>query len=181
MDPPGRPIMAQINSFISSILVCGLFYKPFVQKLPSYIRDSTDFINKVSELRDLPHTVLLLTLDVSSLYTNITHDKGLDALRFYLEEHDAASSPPSNFVVEMASYVLKYNYFNFNNDFYLKVSGSAIFAPNYANLFMGHFEHRYCILILTLNSFSCIMKWYRYINGILLNMKTKHTKNINLL
>ncbi len=53
--------------------------------------------------------------------------------------------PPSEFLIEMASYVLKYNYFNFDKDFFLQISGTAmgsIFAPNYANLFIGYNEHR---------------------------------------
>ncbi len=145
------------------------FIKPFVQKLPSYIRDSTDFINKISELQDLSDTVLLLTLDISSLYTNITHKNGLNALTYYLAECDETSFPPSDFLVDMASYVLKYNYFNFDKDFYLQVNGMAmgsIFAPNYANLFMRYFEHRY-VYNCDVNPFcSHIMKWYRYIDDI---------------
>ncbi len=51
--------------------------------------------------------------------------------------------PPSEFLIEMASYVLKYNYFNFDKDFFLQISGTEIFAPNYANLFMGYIEVYY--------------------------------------
>lgn len=115
VDPP------QTNSLLSPLSqYVDYFIKPFVQKWPFYIRDSTDFINKISVLWDLPDTVLLLTLDISSLYTNITHEKGLNALRYYLAERDKALFPPSYFLVEMASYVLKYNYFSFDNDFYLQ-------------------------------------------------------------
>ncbi len=45
-----------------------------------------------------------LTLDISSLYTNITHENGLNALMYYLAEHNGTSFPPSDFLVEMASY-----------------------------------------------------------------------------
>lgn len=52
--------------------------------LPSYFGDSTDIINKISEIYDLPETSLLLTLNITSLHTgtSILHKKGLSALSF---------------------------------------------------------------------------------------------------
>lgn len=169
IDPPGRPIVAQTNSLLSPLSqYVDFFIKPYVQSLPSYIRDSTDFVNKISDLQDLPDDSLLLTLDITSLYTNISHERGLNALRHYLAARGDAI-PPSEFLVEMASYVLKYNYFSFDKDFFLQISGTAmgsIFAPNYANLFMGFFEYCY-VFNFERNPFcSRILKWYRYIDDI---------------
>lgn len=169
IDPPGRPIVAQTNSLLSPLSqYVDFFIKPFVHSLPSYIRDSTDFINKISELHDLSDASVLLTLDITSLYTNISHEKGLIALRHYLSLRED-SSPPSDFIIQMASYLLKYNYFSFDNDFFLQISGTAMgsnFAPNYANLFMGFFEESY-IFNTEKNPFhSQIIKWYRYIDDI---------------
>lgn len=77
--------MAQTNSLLSPLSqYVDFFIKPYIQSLPSYIRDSTDFVNKISELHDLPDMSLLLTLDITSLYTNISHERGLNALRHYL-------------------------------------------------------------------------------------------------
>lgn len=161
--------MAQTNSLLSPLSqYVDFFIKPFVDLLPSYIRDSTDFINKISEVHDLPDASLLLTLDITSLYTNISHEKGLGALRHYLSSRED-SSPPSDFIIEMASYLLKYNYFSFDKDFFLQISGTAMgsnFAPNYANLFMGLFEEMY-VLNTEYNPFhSQIIKWYRYIDDV---------------
>lgn len=51
IDPPGRPIVAQTNSLLSPLSqYVDFFIKPFVYSLPTYIRDSADFINKISEL-----------------------------------------------------------------------------------------------------------------------------------
>lgn len=129
IDPPGRPTVAQTNSLLSPHLNMLIFFfffiKPFLQVLPSYIRDSTDFINKTSELNGLPKTSLLLTLDIKSLYTNISHKKGLIALRHFFSSHGDVI-PPSELLIEMASYVLKYNYFSFDKDCFLQISGSAM-------------------------------------------------------
>ena len=113
---------------------------------------------------------MLVTLDIKSLYTNIEGlEAGLEALRFYLESRDNAAMPPNQFIIDMASYVLKYNYFSFEKDFYLQVSGTSmgsVFAPNYANLFMGYFENKFVFNPILNSHHSKILKWYRYIDDI---------------
>ena len=52
-----------ISQFVDSHL------KPLVPKLPSYIKDTTYFLKKLDDLKELPPRSLLVTLDVSSLYT----------------------------------------------------------------------------------------------------------------
>ena len=44
-------------------------------RLPKDIRNTTDFLNKLNSLTSLPPGSLLLTLDVSSLCTNIPRDE----------------------------------------------------------------------------------------------------------
>ena len=51
----------------------------------SHIKDTTDFLNKLSNLGNLPNNAILVTLDVSSLYTNIPHNQGIDACRHFLD------------------------------------------------------------------------------------------------
>ena len=51
--------------------------QPLVTKLSSYIKDTTHFLNKLNTIGPLPDGVLLVTLDVSSLYTNITDKDGI--------------------------------------------------------------------------------------------------------
>lgn len=170
IDPPGRPIVAQNDSLLSPLSeFVDFFIKPIVHTLPSYIKDSTDLINKISLVSELPDDTVLLTLDVTSLYTNIPHDGGLLALQSFLGRRDSDAMPPNQFIVDLAAYVLKYNYFSFDNDFYLQVSGTSmgsIFAPNYANLFMGFFEQN-CVFNPHVNIYqSKIMKWFRYIDDI---------------
>ncbi len=169
-DPPGRPIVAQTDSLLSPLSnYVDFFIKPFVQTLPAYIKDSTDFINKMSCINDLPENVLLLTLDITSLYTNIPHEGGLEALSFYLQDRESTLNPPNSFIIDLATFVMKYNYFSFENDFYLQVSGTSmgtICAPNYANLFVGFFEKNFIFNPVKNTHISKIVKWYRYIDDI---------------
>ena len=69
--PVGRPIVSgssdpteRISSFVDSLL------QPVAVKQESYIKDTTDFINFI-ENTQIPDNVVLATLDVSPLYTNI--------------------------------------------------------------------------------------------------------------
>ena len=64
---------------------------PLVPKLPSYIKDTTHFLKKLDDLKELPPGSLLVTLDVSSLYTNIPHNEGIEACRKALNSSDHLS------------------------------------------------------------------------------------------
>ena len=85
-NPPSRPIISasshpteRISEFVDYQL------NPLVPKLPSYIKDTTHFLQKLDSLPELPNGCLLVTLDVSSLYTNIPHKEGIHACRKALE------------------------------------------------------------------------------------------------
>ena len=73
---PGRLIIFNNGSpteCISAFIDYHL--NPLVQPLPSYIKDTTHFLHKLQQLAPIPSNAILLTLDVSSLDTNIQHNK----------------------------------------------------------------------------------------------------------
>ncbi|XP_063048425.1 uncharacterized protein LOC134441981 [Engraulis encrasicolus] len=75
----GRDITDQLMSLsVYSQLPTDFYIKEHVQKLPAFIRDTTDFINKIADLPNLADDVILVTFDIASLYTNIPHDGGLE-------------------------------------------------------------------------------------------------------
>lgn len=80
IEPKGRPIVASNDSLLELLSnFVDHFIKPYVLKLPSYINDSTDDINKISEIKDLPGEIFLVTLNVQSLikpYKYISHERG---------------------------------------------------------------------------------------------------------
>ena len=51
------------------------FLKPLVSNIKSYIKDTTDFVRHIRDLQKVPQNTLLVTLDVTSLYTNIPNQK----------------------------------------------------------------------------------------------------------
>ena len=72
---PGRPIVSS-NSHPTERLshFVDYYLQPLVHKLPSFVKDTNDFLNKLLTIGNLPANSLLVTLDVSSLYTNIPHN-----------------------------------------------------------------------------------------------------------
>lgn len=106
---------------------------------------------------------LLVTLDVTSLYTNIPHEEGIAACETILNQR-TTKSPPTEDLCHLTEIILKRNTFSFNGDVYLQKHGTAMgtrMAPSYANLFMGALERK----ILSTQSYKPIV-WLRYIDDI---------------
>ena len=56
------------------------FIQPLASNLPSHIKDTKHFLNLIEKLPPLPPNALLVTADVTSLYTNIPHEEGIAAV-----------------------------------------------------------------------------------------------------
>ena len=140
---PGRPIVSsnsteRISQFVDHHL------KPLVQTTQSFIKDTTHFLSKLEQLGQLPANSLLVTLDVSSLYTNIPHNEGISACRHFLDTRDRNSSTVgTETLCDLIRMILTMNNFTFNDRHYLQMHGTAMgtrMAPSYANLFLAKFE-----------------------------------------
>ena len=103
-------------------------------------------INILNKLNMLPD-MLLCTLDITSLYTKIPHNEGIQSIKEFLAIHRHTIALPHNSnTVELLEVVLTNNYFDFNGKNYHQISGTAMgtkLAPSYANLFMTKFEQNY--------------------------------------
>ena len=90
----GRPIVSSNSHPTEHISEFVDFHsKPLVNKLPSYVKDTNHFLNILLTLPDLPANSLLVTLDVSSLYTTIPHNEGIDACYHFLSTRNTPSIP----------------------------------------------------------------------------------------
>ena len=116
--------------------------KPLVQTLPSFIKDTTHLLLQLQKLGPLPDNALLVTLDVSSWYTNIPRNgEGVDACRYFLNTRQDKTLPDEN-ICDLIKMILTMNNFSFNNKHYLQKHGTVMgtrMAPSQANLFLGKF------------------------------------------
>ena len=132
----------------------------------SYVRDSIHLINILKDFTIQPG-ILLCTLDVTSLYTNIPHLEGIQCTKEMLAIYKPPDTLPHNsYIIELLELVLTNNHFEFNGEFYHQLSGTAMgtkLAPSYANLFMTKFEDKY-VYTYPLQP----LLWKRYIDDIFL-------------
>ena len=162
---PGRPIVSandspteRVSTFVDNFLA------PIVRMGRSFIRYTSDFLLKLQDIRNLRGDEMLLTLDVTSLCTNIPNEEGTMATLRALRQPRPGDIQPSNLsLIEMLAKVLSYN-FQFDGKNYLQTGGMAMgtwVAPSYANIFMNDFEekHVYTHHLQPLD-------WYRYIDDI---------------
>ena len=167
-NPPGRPIISGIDSISEpASQYIDHFIKPFVFTLPSYIQDTTHVLNKIEEIKNIGDA-FMVTMDVTSLYSNIKHEDGLKAAEHYLQQR-RDEDPPNQFIMILMEWALNNNVFIFQDKLFRQRRGTAMgasFAPNYACLYLGHWEDEH--IHGPSNPHRDKIIWYgRYIDDIL--------------
>ena len=102
-----------------------------------------DFLKYIPS--EIPENTILTSFDVTSLYTNIPHDLGLCAVKYWIQEkrHLIDDRFETEFIIEALQIVLEENSFYFDGQIYRQIKGTAMgtkVAPTYANLVMGYLE-----------------------------------------
>jgi hypothetical protein len=92
-DNPGRPIVSANGHPTENILESiDFILRPFVENLPSHIKDTTHYLKKMENLT-IPEHISLVTMDVTSLYTSIPYDDGIAACRKIWEQRTVQEPP----------------------------------------------------------------------------------------
>ena len=144
--------------------IVDFFLQPYMPTIPSFIRDTDDYIRRIRNIIDLPSDVLLVPFDVVSLYPSIPRDFGLCTHKDFPLDR-SLHTVVVNGIHNMTELVLKKNVFEFNSECFLQTSRTAIgtkMAPAYANIVMSIFERK-----LLTDSCSKPLVWFRYIDDIL--------------
>ena len=163
-DYPLRPIISTINSpihWLSKILYNSL--KHCIQKPKSHIDNS--FQLKL-ELKDVyvPIDHILISLDVTSLFTNVSKELVLKSLdRRFSQIHNNCKIP-FDLVRNITSFLFDNTYFVFNGKFYKQIFGTPMgspVSPFFADIVMDDLEND-CFKILKsqYNISPCFYKRY---------------------
>ena len=143
-DLKGRPINGDVNSVTNGLSkLLEKILKPLVPHLRTFIKDEFDFVDKIP--RKVRTDVYAVSCDVTSLYTSIPLELGVEAITYWLNKlpHLIPKRFTSNFVIEAIQFVLENNYFSFDGTIWRQCVGTAMgkaFAPPYACLTMGFLE-----------------------------------------
>ena len=84
---PGRPAVSSVNCHTANISKYVDYHlQPIVKEIPSYVKDTQDFLKKIEKVKDIPQESLLVILYVKSLYANIpNNNKSINAVK---ESHE---------------------------------------------------------------------------------------------
>ena len=157
----GRPIISccdgpteRISSFVNTLL------QPIAQKQKSFIKHTTDFISFIEKTK-IGKDTILVSMDVSSLYTNIPQEEGTEIeCKAYDSFHNYNPPIPST----MLGLILNKNLFQFNGENYLQTHGTAMgtkMAVSFANIFLAKIE-----TTLIQQSETKPKEWRQYIDGM---------------
>ena len=172
-DLTGRPIIAgpaaptqRLSELIEKIL------SPLVPLLKSYVKDDWNFINKLPQTTDFDCEIY--SIDIVSLYTNIQHSLGLEAIDHYIEKfrNHIPRRFTKEFIIESVKFVLTNNNFFFDGICYHQKEGTAMgskMAVPYANLSIGYLEETKLHPILPrhfpVSVVELLIRWFlRYID-----------------
>ena len=130
-----------------------------MKNLPGYLKDTTQLLQELSQIKIKPND-WLVTVDVKSLYTCIPNNEGIQACyeAWLTQGKQDPQQPPAEVLRYLLVLVLKLNTLEFNEKFYLQTLGTAMgscLAPAYANTFMGKLEKD------NINSATHKPKYYR--------------------
>lgn len=170
--PPGRPIISAIKSpteRISQFL--DHFLQPGLINIKSYVKDTGHFLYLIDQITGLDNTCLLVSFDVTSLYTNVPLEEARRAVASsLLKTRNHSDLPHTESLLFLLKLVFTKNIFSFSDGekltYYLQTNGVSMgskCSPAVACTFMAYFEEKF-VYSLPMNKQPLI--WLRYIDDI---------------
>nr|XP_008114451.1 PREDICTED: uncharacterized protein LOC103279723 [Anolis carolinensis] len=144
--------------------------------MPSYIKDTTHFINIIESLT-IPTNSILMTMDITSLYTNIPLDEARTVIKELLDTRNPPA-PPTHFLMDLLDIVLENNYFRCKSQFFLQIFGVTMgspVAPALANLYIASMEENLILNTEKNNYLPEIIYYGRFIDDIFMVIKSLET------
>ena len=120
---PGRPLVSSIDCHTSKLSkFVDHYLQLHVKAPPSYVKDTTGFINKFQNVKDTSKDSILVTLAVKALYTNIPNHEGIEAVKEILS-NQAKKPIATRVIIEFLYLILTLNNFLLNDINYLQQKG----------------------------------------------------------
>ena len=160
-----------------------ILLKPFLKHVKSYVRDDIDFLQYIP--KRISEDTILVSFNVTSLYTNISHELGVEAMTFWLDKYPELINGrfSKEFLIESMKIILENNNFYFNDHFYTQKRGTAMgtkFAPLYATLVVGFLEEKLYLQADEIfeNGFGEMLKanWGRFLDDCFVFWEKKKKK-----
>ena len=165
-DIPIRPIVNFRNcpSFRLAKFLHGFLNKNFLFHNNRSIKNSSDLINHIHDI-EINSNILMVSYDISNMYTNIPIEKTLNIIKENLEKQNKIHKNEINELINLLKIVLQYNYFQFNGKIYQQNQGLTMGSPLsglLANIYLNYLENNF---LIKLN--KEIKLWVRYVDDTL--------------
>ena len=175
--PPERPITSQSATIGEGIATFVEHHiKHIATNHESYLQDTPDFlreIKKVNEGPKLSNNTILMTMDVSGLFTNIIHKDGMETTEEKLLEREN-KKVPTEYIMKLMEIILHNNIFEFHDSYWKQNIGAAMGSkpvPPYANIFMAKIDK----MIKNQEGAEAIMTLKRFIDDFFIIFKCSTT------
>ena len=172
---PSRPVISSVDCHTSNISrYVDYHLQPIVKNIPSYIKDTNNFIKKTKDLK-VTKDAILVSLDVKALYTSIPNSKGIAAVKRAYDKYQQ-KTVATKVLTTFLALILTLNNFIFNCILYLQIKACAmgtICAPAYANIFMAYFEEKFIYPLIDAKT----LLYLRFIDDIFMTW-TKSEKDL---
>ena len=163
--PGGKAIISGCDSPTKRISFDDFLLQPIAKVQESYFKDTTHFLNFIEKTKVVKNT-MLASMEVTSLYTNITQKEGINiACKTYETCHLNKPSIPTLYIRDMLRLILKENSFQLTAKIiHLQTHGTAMGtkrAVSFANILMAALETE----IINRSHFKPL-SWKRYIDDV---------------
>jgi len=126
---PLRPVVSCIGSPVYKLskLVAKFIRSSFPSSSYS-VKNSEQFLNKIKEVV-LPHNYVLVSLDVKSMFSNLTFDLVERAFEFFAGEFQPVFDISIDMLLELIKFMFDSTFFKYKNKFFSQLKGSAMGNP----------------------------------------------------
>jgi hypothetical protein len=163
--PDCRPIVSNTGSESYRVAAyIDSFVRPASINHPAFIKDTYDFVSKVRNTV-VPRGALLVTADITSLYTNMSIDRMIETIKQSFIEHPNPNRSDAH-ILQLIEITLKNNDFTFNDEWFLQVCGTAMgvaYAPGAADSYLKEFDKK-----ATCDYKQKPLVYFRYIDDVFL-------------
>eukprot|EP00117_Sycon_ciliatum_P012352 scpid64816/ scgid13456/ len=133
----GRPIVSCLGycTTPASRLIDHYLCKAFAKTPANTVLKDTHSLTNVLSSKDFPADAMIVTADVTSLYTNMHWSDTVAAINDFLAE---AEHPLRSLIVDLVEFVLENNYFEFKEKLFHQEFGMVMSTPmavDVANIF----------------------------------------------
>ena len=118
---PGRSVVSSINCYTANISKYVDYHlQPIVKQIPSYVKDTNGFINKINAVESVPKNSYLVTMDVRSLYIDILNAEGISAVKRAFDNYSYKTTS-TKVITTFSALILALNNFVFDCIHYLQI------------------------------------------------------------